>query len=159
MQTRIGQFGRSFRILKFRTLHAAQSDAAAETLVTKDDHRVTPAGRFLRYYSLDELPQLLNVLAGEMSLVGPRPHAASAKADGHVYRDVMPDYLLRYRAKPGMTGWAQVNGWRGNTDTADKLHRRVEFDFHYIQSWSMALDLYILIRTIPSIFAPTAKNV
>lgn len=156
-QTRTGQFNHSFRIFKFRSLHVLQADPAAETLVTAGDRRITRIGRFLRSHSLDELPQLLNVLAGDMSLVGPRPHASRAKADGRVYMDVMPDYLLRYRAKPGMTGWAQVNGWRGNTDTVTKLHRRVEYDFHYIQRWSMTFDLYILLRTIPSVFIPAAE--
>ncbi len=158
MQTRTGQFGRTFRIFKFRSLRVAQVDNAAETLVGLHDRRVTRVGRFLRRHSLDELPQLLNVIRGDMSLVGPRPHAARAKAEGRIYTDAMPDYLLRYRAKPGMTGWAQVNGWRGNTDTLEKLHRRVEFDFQYIQTWSLRLDLYILCRTIPSMVAPAGHD-
>lgn len=157
-QARIGEFGRRFSILKFRTLYLAQADAGAETLVGHDDRRVTRVGRVLRRYSLDELPQIVNVLRGDMSLVGPRPHAARAKADGQVYAEILPDYLLRYRVKPGMTGWAQVNGWRGNTDTVAKLRHRVEFDFQYIQRWSFGLDIYILLRTIPSMVAPAADN-
>lgn len=157
-QARLGQYGRSFHIFKFRSLHAARCDAAAETLVGHGDARVTRLGRVLRKYSLDEMPQLLNVLLGDMSLVGPRPHASRAKADGRIYAEVMPDYMLRYRVRPGMTGWAQVNGWRGNTDTAEKLRRRVEFDFAYIETWSLRRDLEILLRTIPSMLAPPADN-
>ncbi len=157
-QARSGQFGRSFMIYKFRTLHSRQADAAAETLVTHGDSRVTRVGRFLRKYSIDELPQIFNVLLGDMSLVGPRPHAPRAKANGRVYSDVLPDYALRYRVKPGMTGWAQVNGWRGNTDTEDQLRRRVEFDFDYIGRWSIWRDFDILVRTVPSMLLPPANN-
>ena len=157
-QARSGQFGRSFMIFKFRTLHAETSDATAEMLVTRGDSRVTRVGRFLRKYSIDELPQIINVLLGDMSLVGPRPHAPRAKANGRIYAEVLPEYVLRYRVKPGMTGWAQVNGWRGNTDTEDQLRRRVEFDFDYIGSWSVWRDLAILARTVPSMLAPPANN-
>jgi lipopolysaccharide/colanic/teichoic acid biosynthesis glycosyltransferase len=115
-------------------------------------------GRILRKYSNDELPQILNVVVGDMSLVGPRPHAPRAKADGRIYAEVIPDYMLRYRVKPGMTGWAQVNGWRGNTDTEEKLRRRVELDFNYIRRWSFMLDLQILMRTVPSVVAPPPDN-
>jgi len=157
-QSRSGQYGRGFEIYKFRSLHVAQADSAAETLVSRSDRRVTRVGRILRKYSIDELPQIFNVVLGDMSLVGPRPHAPRAKADGRIYADVMPDYMLRYRVKPGMTGWAQVNGWRGNTDTEEKLRKRVEFDFAYIRSWSLARDFAILLRTIPSVVAPPAGN-
>jgi Undecaprenyl-phosphate glucose phosphotransferase len=157
-QARSGQFGRSFDIYKFRSLHVAQADSGAETLVSRGDNRVTRVGRYLRKYSIDELPQILNVVLGDMSLVGPRPHAPRAKADGRIYAEVMPDYMLRYRVKPGMTGWAQVNGWRGNTDTEEKLRKRVEFDFAYIRSWSLAHDFGILLRTIPSVVAPPPEN-
>lgn len=157
-QARSGQFGRSFLIFKFRSLDSRQADAAAETLVTRGDSRVTRAGRFLRKYSIDELPQIFNVLLGDMSLVGPRPHAPRAKANGRIYADVLPDYALRYRVKPGMTGWAQVNGWRGNTDTEDQLRRRVEFDFDYIGRWSIWRDFDILVRTVPSMLMPPANN-
>ncbi len=158
-QARSGQYGRSFNIFKFRSLHVAQADNGAETLVSQGDDRVTRIGRYLRKYSIDELPQILNVVVGDMSLVGPRPHAPRAKADGRIYADVMPDYMLRYRVKPGMTGWAQVNGWRGNTDTEEKLRKRVEFDFAYIRSWSVMRDLEILLRTIPSVVAPPPGNI
>ncbi len=157
-QVRSGQHGRSFLIYKFRTLHMMQADAAAETLVTHGDKRVTRVGRILRKYSIDELPQVFNVILGNMSLVGPRPHAPRAKADGRIYAEVMPDYMLRYRVKPGMTGWAQVNGWRGNTDTEEQLRKRVEFDFDYITRWSLGRDFEILARTVPSMLMPPAAN-
>ena len=115
-------------------------------------------GGFLRKYAIDERPQFINVLIGDMSLVGPRPHAPRAKANGRIYAEVLPDYALRYRVKPGMTGWAQVNGWRGNTDTEDQLRRRVEFDFDYIGRWSVWRDLTILARTVPSMLMPPANN-
>ncbi len=151
-QKRIGQFGRHFRIYKFRTLY--KPDWGAATMVTAKDPRVTRAGRFLRRYSLDELPQIFNVLRGEMSLVGPRPHALQAKADGKLYADAIPNYPLRYRVRPGMTGWAQVNGWRGPTDTVEQLAKRVEFDFYYIWHWSFWLDLKILFMTVRPMLFP-----
>ncbi|MEJ0069791.1 MAG: sugar transferase [Pseudomonadota bacterium] len=153
-QVRTGLFGKPFTIFKFRTLHDGQADPDATTLVSRGDSRVTKVGRWLRYFSLDEMPQLLNVVRGEMSLVGPRPHPAHAKADGKLYNSVIPDYSLRYRVKPGMTGWAQVNGWRGETDTVEKLSKRVEFDFRYIESWSLWLDFWIMILTIPAVLMP-----
>ena len=159
LQPRFGQYGRSFNIFKFRTLHSASADTAAETLVQRGDIRVTRVGRYLRKYSIDELPQIINVLLGEMSLVGPRPHAPRSKADGRIYAEVVSDYMLRYRVKPGMTGLAQVNGWRGNTDTEEKLRKRVEFDFQYIKSSSLLRDLAILARTIPSMLLPPVDNV
>ncbi len=158
-QVRSGQFGRPFRIFKFRSLHVAQADSAAETLVTAGDRRVTRVGQILRKYSIDELPQVLNVLLGQMSLVGPRPHAPRAKADGRIYAEVIPEYMLRYRVKPGMTGWAQVNGWRGNTDTEEQLRKRVEYDFQYIGKWSFGRDVEIMVRTIPAMLLPPAQNV
>jgi exopolysaccharide biosynthesis polyprenyl glycosylphosphotransferase len=157
-QPRRGQFGRLFSIYKFRSLHAAKADAHADKLVTKGDSRVTRVGRFIRKYSIDELPQIINVLKGDMSLVGPRPHAINAKADGKLYADVVPNYSLRYRVKPGMTGWAQINGWRGETDTEEKLRRRVEYDFYYITHGSPRLDFVILFRTLPAMLFPSAGN-
>ena len=159
LQARSGRYGRSFKILKFRSLHVARADAAAETLVGRGDQRVTRVGRTLRKYSIDELPQLFNVLWGDMSLVGPRPHAPRAKADGRIYAEVVPEYMMRYRVKPGITGWAQVNGWRGNTDTEEKLRKRVEYDFDYISNWTLLRDFVILLKTVPSVVAPTADNV
>ena len=157
-QIRSGQFGKSFSIYKFRTLRATATDAVAETLVVCGDTRVTRIGRYLRRYSIDELPQVLNVLLGDMSLVGPRPHAPRAKADGRIYAEILPEYMLRYRVKPGMTGWAQVSGWRGNTDTEEQLRKRVEFDFDYISNWSLRRDFVILARTVPSMLMPSAAN-
>ncbi len=158
-QSRFGQYGRSFNIFKFRTLHAASADVGAETSVRHGDIRVTRVGRYLRKYSIDELPQIINVLLGEMSLVGPRPHAPRSKADGRIFAEVMTDYMLRYRVKPGMTGLAQVNGWRGSTDTEEKLRKRVEFDFDYIRNSSLLRDLKIIAWTIPSVLLPPLDNV
>jgi lipopolysaccharide/colanic/teichoic acid biosynthesis glycosyltransferase len=113
----------------------------------ENDDRVTRVGKFIRKTSLDELPQLFNVLRGELSLVGPRPHATHAKAANALYTDVVEGYFARHKVKPGITGWAQINGWRGETDTAEKIERRVEHDLYYIENWSLFFDLYILART------------
>jgi lipopolysaccharide/colanic/teichoic acid biosynthesis glycosyltransferase len=116
--------------------------------VTKNDPRVTRVGRIIRKTSLDELPQLFNVVfKGNLSLVGPRPHALQAKAADRLYDQVVDGYFARHRVKPGITGWAQINGWRGETDTQDKLQRRVEHDLDYIENWSVFYDLYILAAT------------
>ncbi|MFQ5468338.1 MAG: sugar transferase, partial [Kiloniellaceae bacterium] len=112
------------------------------------DARVTRLGRILRRASLDELPQLFNVLKGDMSLVGPRPHAAATKAGGAPFDAAVEHYAARHRVKPGITGWAQVNGWRGETDTREKLQKRVECDLYYIDNWSLWLDLRIIVRTL-----------
>jgi len=121
--------------------------------VTKEDPRVTRVGRFLRKTSLDELPQLINVvLKGNLSLVGPRPHAVHAKAENRLYDEAVDGYFARHRVKPGITGWAQVNGWRGETDTHEKIQRRVEHDLYYIENWSVIFDFYILAKT-PSALA------
>jgi Undecaprenyl-phosphate glucose phosphotransferase len=147
-QKRLGFNNRLFDVYKFRTMYHDQSDASASRLATRDDPRITRAGRFLRRTSIDELPQLLNVLLGDMSLVGPRPHAVKAKAGGLLYPDVVAEYALRHRIKPGITGWAQVNGWRGETDTAEKIVKRVEHDLYYIDNWSVLFDLYIILLTV-----------
>jgi lipopolysaccharide/colanic/teichoic acid biosynthesis glycosyltransferase len=128
-------------------MYADMTDASASKLVSKGDPRVTPVGRFIRKTSLDELPQLLNVIKGEMSLVGPRPHATGAKADADLYQTVVDEYFARHRMKPGVTGWAQINGWRGETDTHEKIQRRVEADLYYIDNWSLLFDLYIIAAT------------
>ncbi|MGF1630919.1 MAG: undecaprenyl-phosphate glucose phosphotransferase [Kiloniellaceae bacterium] len=146
-QKRYGFNHNLFDCWKFRTMHHHLSDANAEVLTRRGDDRVTRVGRFLRRTSLDELPQLLNVLKGDMSLVGPRPHATSAKAAGRLYEEAVDAYAARHRVKPGITGWAQVNGWRGETDTLEKIQRRVEYDLFYIEHWSLGLDLKILLRT------------
>ena len=140
-QERMGLDGRAFRMLKFRTMRA---DAEAETgpvWATEDDPRRTPLGAWLRRFSLDELPQLVNVLRGEMSLVGPRPERPVFVEE---FRRRFPGYMLRHKVKAGMTGWAQINGWRGNTS----LEKRLEYDLYYIERWSLAFDLKILLLTL-----------
>jgi Undecaprenyl-phosphate glucose phosphotransferase len=155
-QTRYGFNNNLIKVWKFRTMYHHLTDAAASVLTQRDDPRVTRVGRFLRRTSLDELPQLLNVVHGEMSLVGPRPQALQAKAGDQLYQDVMHHYAARHRVKPGLTGWAQVNGWRGETDTCEKLTKRVEHDLYYIDNWSLWLDLQILLRTVWVVL--TARN-
>jgi Undecaprenyl-phosphate glucose phosphotransferase len=146
-QRRFGFNNELIEVLKFRSMYADKSDASASKLVTRDDPRVTRVGRFIRRTSLDELPQLLNVMKGEMSLVGPRPHATEAKASSDLYETVVSEYFSRHRMKPGVTGWAQINGWRGETDTHEKIQRRVEADLYYIDNWSLLFDLYIIAAT------------
>lgn len=147
-QKRYGFNNEMIEVYKFRSMYVDQSDANAVKLVTKSDPRVTPVGRLIRKTSLDELPQLFNVVFhGNLSLVGPRPHAVHAKAADSLYQDVVDGYYARHKMKPGITGWAQINGWRGETDTSDKIQRRVECDLHYIENWSLFLDAYILFMT------------
>ena len=146
-QKRYGFNNELIEVYKFRSMYVDQSDATASKLVTRDDPRVTRVGRFIRKTSLDELPQVFNVLKGDLSLVGPRPHATHAKAQNHLYYDVVDGYFARHRVKPGITGWAQINGWRGETDTKEKIERRVEHDLFYIENWSLLFDLYIMART------------
>ena len=147
-QRRYGFNNELVEVLKFRSMHIDQSDATASKLVTRNDPRVTRVGRFLRKTSIDELPQLFNVVfKGNLSLVGPRPHALQAKAQNRLYDQVVDSYFARHRVKPGITGWAQINGWRGETDTEEKLQRRVEHDLYYIENWSVFLDAYILLAT------------
>jgi Undecaprenyl-phosphate glucose phosphotransferase len=147
MQNRHGFNNELIKIYKFRSMRTDMLDAGATKLVTKGDPRVTRVGRFIRKTSIDELPQLLNVLKGELSIVGPRPHALQAKADNKLYYEAVDGYFARHRVKPGMTGWAQVNGWRGETDTIDKIMQRVNHDLYYIEHWSILLDLYIVAMT------------
>jgi Undecaprenyl-phosphate glucose phosphotransferase len=147
-QRRYGFNNELVEIYKFRSMHADQADAAAGKLVTVNDPRVTRVGRFIRKTSLDELPQLFNVvLAGNLSLVGPRPHALQAKAEDRLYDEAVDGYFARHRVKPGITGWAQVHGWRGETNSQEKIRQRVEHDLYYIENWSLLLDLYILVQT------------
>ncbi|MCG8653811.1 MAG: undecaprenyl-phosphate glucose phosphotransferase, partial [Pirellulales bacterium] len=147
-QKRHGFNNELIEILKFRTMYDARRDENGERLVSRDDPRVTRVGRFLRRTSLDELPQILNVMHGEMSLVGPRPHPTMAKAGGRLYGEVVAKYAARHRVKPGITGWAQINGWRGETDTEEKIVKRVECDLYYIDRWSVWLDFRILVATV-----------
>lgn len=147
-QKRYGFNNELIEVFKFRSLYHEMADPAAAKQVTRDDPRVTRVGRFIRRTSLDELPQLFNVvLKGDLSLVGPRPHAIHAKAQDRAYEQVVDGYFARHKVKPGITGWAQVNGWRGETDTDDKIQRRVEHDLYYIENWSVLLDIYILAKT------------
>ena len=147
-QKRYGFNNELIEVYKFRSMHTSMTDARADKLVTRNDPRVTRVGRFIRKTSLDELPQLLNVVVqGNLSLVGPRPHAVQAKASNRLYDEVVDGYFARHRVKPGITGWAQVNGWRGETDTEDKIQHRVEHDLYYIENWSVLLDLRILAMT------------
>jgi Undecaprenyl-phosphate glucose phosphotransferase len=146
-QERFGFNNQLIGVYKFRTMYVDQSDHAADKLTQKNDPRVTRVGAFLRRWSLDELPQLFNVLEGGMSIVGPRPHAVNAKAGGTLYGDVIAEYAVRHKVKPGITGWAQVNGWRGNTETEQDLLGRVQHDLYYIEHWSILLDAIIVART------------
>ena len=149
-QRRLGLDGQSFEILKFRTMRHDRHDTALAQ-ATRGDPRVTRVGEFLRRTSLDEIPQFLNILRGDMSVVGPRPHAPGTKAGGRLFEDVASRYADRHRVKPGLTGLAQVRGWRGETDTELKLLRRVESDLEYIETWSLWLDLRIVFRTVPAL--------
>ena len=151
-QKRYGFNNELIEVYKFRTLYQDKGDSNADTLVTKNDNRVTRLGRFLRKASLDELPQLITVLKGDMSIVGPRPHALQAKAADRLYDDAVDGYFARHRVKPGITGWAQVNGWRGETDTQEKILRRTEFDLYYIEHWSILFDLKIILKTPFALF-------
>ncbi len=151
-QKRYGFNNELIEIFKFRSMYHEMRDADADKLVTKGDPRVTRVGRLIRKTSLDELPQFFNVLLGDLSLVGPRPHPTKAKAANLLYNDVVDGYFARHRVKPGITGWAQINGWRGETDTTEKLQRRVEHDLYYIENWSLAFDLYIIFKTPSALF-------
>lgn len=144
-QKRHGWDGTPINVYKFRTMKVHEEKGSQVTQATKDDPRLTPIGKFLRRSSLDELPQFFNVLQGRMSIVGPRPHAI---AHNEFYKDQVDYYFQRHQVKPGITGWAQINGWRGETDTLDKMKKRVEYDLYYIQNWSVWFDLKIIILTL-----------
>jgi putative colanic acid biosynthesis UDP-glucose lipid carrier transferase len=143
-QIRYGIDGKPIKVWKFRSMTVMENGTKI-TQAKKNDVRLTPIGRFIRSTSLDELPQFINVLQGRMSIVGPRPHAV---AHNEEYRTVINGYMLRHKVKPGITGWAQVNGWRGETDTLDKMEKRIEFDLDYIRNWSLGFDLKIVISTV-----------
>src|SRR6516225_10114292 len=147
-QKRLGANNLPFNLLKFRSMFVEQTDPLGRELTRAGDPRITRVGRFLRMTSMDELPQLINVLRGDMSLVGPRPHALAASAAGVAYARAISEYPIRHRVKPGITGWAQVNGWRGETTTIDQIRQRVEHDLYYIENWSLTFDLLILGRTV-----------
>lgn len=146
-QPRAGFNGEIFTIYKFRTMHREATDVAGAKQTSRGDPRVTAVGRFLRRTSLDELPQFANVLKGDMSLVGPRPHAEGTMLGDEPFERAVKNYMQRYRVKPGVTGWAQVNGWRGEADSAEKLQMRIRYDIEYVDNWSIGFDLYILLIT------------
>ncbi len=143
-QHRHGWDGRIIKVYKFRTMYLHQEELGQVTQARMDDKRVTPFGRFLRKTSLDELPQFFNVLQGRMSIVGPRPHAV---VHNEFYKDSIHAYMQRHKVKPGITGWAQINGWRGETDTLEKMQKRIEYDLYYIDNWSLWFDLKIITLT------------
>jgi len=153
-QPREGFNNRPFHVYKFRSMYHNRSETEEIQQASRGDPRVTRVGRIIRALSIDELPQLLNVLQGTMSLVGPRPHAASTRAGGKLFSDVVLSYAARHKVKPGITGWAQVCGWRGETDTEDKLVKRFEHDLYYIENWSIWFDLYIMLRTGVALVVP-----
>jgi Undecaprenyl-phosphate glucose phosphotransferase len=148
VQERFGFNNRVIKVLKFRTMYADRGDQSGAQRTVPNDPRVTRVGRVIRALSIDELPQLINVLRGDMSLVGPRPHAIAMRAGDHLYCDAVKEYFHRHRVKPGITGWAQVNGLRGEVNTVEKARARVAYDLHYIEHWSICFDLKILLKTV-----------
>ncbi|MGM0583109.1 MAG: sugar transferase [Pseudomonadota bacterium] len=147
-QPRYGLDGRRFDIFKFRTMRSDLCDASGGMQTLREDPRITRVGWVLRRSSLDELPQLLNVLRGEMSLIGPRAHPCGMRVDGRLCEEISPAYMSRHRMKPGITGLAQVSGSRGPVETEAQLHQRVALDLEYIETWSPGLDMRILLRTL-----------
>lgn len=147
-QRRYGLDAEEILVYKFRSM-TVEENGDTVTQATKNDVRITAFGRFIRRTSLDELPQFINVLQGRMSIVGPRPHAV---AHNEMYRKVIKGYMIRHKVKPGITGWAQVNGLRGETDTVDKMEARIEYDLDYLRSWSLGFDLKIIVRTVLLVF-------
>ena len=147
-QKRFGFNNERIDVFKFRSLYHEHADPLASKVVTKNDSRVTRVGRFIRKTSLDELPQLFNVVfKSNLSLVGPRPHAVQGKLQSRLFDEAVDGYFARHRVKPGITGWAQINGWRGEVDSEEKIQKRVEFDLYYIENWSVLFDLFILLKT------------
>jgi len=143
-QRRTGLDGEIIEVYKFRSMRT-QDNGPKIQQATRNDSRITKFGAFIRKTSLDELPQFVNVLQGRMSIVGPRPHAV---AHNEEYRNIVKAYMARHKVKPGITGWAQVNGLRGETDTVEKMASRVEFDLEYLRNWSVSLDLLIIFKTV-----------
>jgi Undecaprenyl-phosphate glucose phosphotransferase len=147
-QKRFGFNNERIDVFKFRSMYHHLADPTASKVVTKGDPRVTRVGRFIRKTSLDELPQLFNVVfKSNLSLVGPRPHAVQGKLQSRLFDEAVDGYFARHRVKPGITGWAQINGWRGEVDTDEKIQKRVEFDLYYIENWSVLFDICILLKT------------
>jgi lipopolysaccharide/colanic/teichoic acid biosynthesis glycosyltransferase len=147
VQPRLGFNNEVIRVFKFRTMFADQPDIEGRATTTRGDPRITPVGKVLRRLSLDELPQLFNVIEGSMSLVGPRPHAIEMKVEDRYYHEAVRGYAGRHRVRPGITGYAQVKGLRGEIRTTERAKKRVELDQHYIDNWSLWLDLWILVLT------------
>jgi putative colanic acid biosynthesis UDP-glucose lipid carrier transferase len=147
-QRRYGLDAEEISVYKFRSMTVTENGGTV-TQATKDDNRITRFGKFIRRTSLDELPQFVNVLQGRMSIVGPRPHAV---AHNEMYRKLIKGYMIRHKVKPGITGWAQVNGLRGETETVDKMEARIEYDLEYLRQWSLSLDLQIIARTVLLVF-------
>jgi putative colanic acid biosynthesis UDP-glucose lipid carrier transferase len=143
-QRRYGLDGEEILVYKFRSMSVSE-DGASIVQASRNDSRITPIGAILRRTSLDELPQFLNVLQGRMSIVGPRPHAV---AHNEFYRKLIKGYMVRHKVKPGITGWAQVNGYRGETETLDKMQGRIDCDLDYLRNWSLGLDVRIILRTV-----------
>ncbi len=146
-QMREGFNNEPIEVYKFRSLYTDRGDSSGVNVVTKGDSRVTRVGRFIRKTSIDELPQLFNVLQGSLSLVGPRPHVPNAQTDNRLWTEVVDSYIARHKVKPGVTGWAQITGWRGEVNNEEKLKGRVDADLYYIENWSLMFDLYILALT------------
>ena len=147
-QTRVGEGNRQFKIFKFRSMRLESADHEGKASTQRGDPRITRVGRFIRRTSIDELPQLFNVIRGEMSIVGPRPHALGSLAGEDLFWQVTQSYWIRHALKPGITGLAQIRGHRGATDTAEALERRVRADLEYVSNWSLMQDLLILVRTL-----------
>jgi putative colanic acid biosynthesis UDP-glucose lipid carrier transferase len=151
-QRRYGLDGEEIVIYKFRSMRVAEDGSQIEQ-ARRNDTRITPLGALLRRTSMDELPQFINVLQGRMSVVGPRPHAV---AHNELYRRQIKSYMVRHKVKPGITGWAQVNGFRGETDSLEKMEGRIRCDLDYLRNWSLRLDLLIILKTIRLVFKDTA---
>ena len=152
-QKRYGLDGKEIVVFKFRSLSVVEDGATSYTQVARNDSRVTPFGAFIRKTSLDEIPQLFNVLFGDMSIVGPRPHAVAVNEN---YRRQIPGYMVRHKVKPGITGWAQVNGYRGGDDL-HSMRKRTEYDLEYLRSWSLAMDLLIIWKTLKMLLLGDTK--
>ncbi|TVO57630.1 undecaprenyl-phosphate glucose phosphotransferase [Denitromonas halophila] len=147
-QRRYGLDGKEIVVYKFRSMSSCD-DGAVVKQASKNDQRITPFGAFIRRTSLDELPQFINVLQGRMSIVGPRPHAV---AHNETYRKLIKGYMVRHKVKPGITGWAQVSGYRGETETVEKMEKRIEYDLEYLRNWSLSMDLWIIVKTVVLVF-------
>jgi polysaccharide biosynthesis protein PslA len=151
VQPRVGFNNETIKVFKFRSMYTDMADIGARLTTSKDDPRVTPVGRILRRFSIDELPQLLNVLQGSMSLVGPRPHGTEMMVGDRFYHEAVRGYAGRHRVKPGITGYAQVKGLRGEVRTIERAKRRIELDKHYVDHWSFWLDMWILFATVRAV--------